>query len=116
MKVEVKIIGMDYEKVAKELMMNYPEYSFCLECISYDYEKGIYKFYEEEEDKTHTVSNKDIETALPLFLKKLNKELFFDGLSSIQEIKDEDDFLCMLDCSSTDAIVQLAIFKDVIYG
>lgn len=119
MNVEVVITGMNYSKVAKELMENFPEYSLDpLYCIEYDYDRGIFRFQDDESDDIHTVTVKEIELALPMFMEGLNKKWFFDGLSvqDLKEMENEDDFLCSVDAYTLNGILQLAIFKEIIYG
>ena len=119
MRVEVVISDMNCEYVARELMNNFPEYSLDpLYCIEYQYDNGVFRFRDDEEDDIHTVTVKEIALALPVFLQGLNKKWFFDGLSveDLKDMKTEDDFLCSLDAYATQGILQLAIFKEIIYG
>ena len=68
-----------YKEIAEEIMLNYPEYSYCLICTGWDYKRGIYKFYDEEENKTYTVKLKDITVAVKKFINGIaENKWFFD--------------------------------------
>ena len=116
MKLEIEIPDEKIKTLASDLMQNYPEYSQCncLKCTSWKYDKGIYKFLDEETEKTYTVTIEQIENALPKFITGiLKKKWYFTGLDINNILQfDAGDY----DAYITDAIVQLAIFNDVIYG
>lgn len=120
MKFETEIPDEQLLELAKEVIQNYPEYSFCLQCIGWNYEKGILKFEDEEEDDDgnpieYTVTVKEIATkGLPLFINAVLKgEIFLDGMEDgLKSIMDP----CCWDAISTDALIQFTIFGKVIYG
>lgn len=103
-----------YEQLAKEIMENYPEYSFCVHCTSFNYALGLFDFLDPETGKGYTVSTAQVAEALPLLRKLIaEKKLFFAGLhSGAESFFDAGNW----DSISTDAAVQMVIFKDVIYG
>lgn len=120
MKVEIEIPNHELLELAKGIMQNYPEYSFCLQCIGWKYEKGVYLFEDEEEDeegkpKRYTVTVEEIAArGLPLFIKgHLEGKYHFCGFEGgLPALRDG----CSYDCPSVDAVVQLTIFGDIIYG
>lgn len=100
---------MTYKTLANKVMQNFPEYAQCLQCTKWDYETGIYGFYDEEEKKYYTVTIDMVEKALPILKDKIDHgKLFFKGLVWWDT--------GTWDCWPTDAVVQIAIFGDVIYG
>ncbi len=103
-----------YEQLAKEIMENYPEYSFCVTCVQYAYELGRFTFLDPETGKEYDVRTSQVAKALPKLREKMaEKKLFFDGLhSGAESFFDAGNW----DSISTDAAVQMVIFKDVIYG
>lgn len=117
MKIEVDIPDLIVETFARGLMENYPEYSqgSALKCVSHRYKEGKFVFLDiEQRNKEYTVTTKDICDAIPVFIDGVIKNKWkFDGLD-IRNILNLDatDY----DAYSTDAIVQLAIFKQIIYG
>ena len=102
-------------ELAYDLMCNYPEASSgnCLKCEGWRYKKGIFKFYDEEEDKDYTVTTQEVaEKGLPIFINRL-----LEGKGKGFGIAAEDALdPCSYDAYSTDAVVQCVIFGDVIYG
>lgn len=119
MKFEMEIPDGQLLDLAKEVIQNYPEYSFCLQCVGWNYEKGVLIFEDEEEDdngkpKRYGVTVEEIAAkGLPLFIKAVvEKRLFLDGVETIEQIMDP----CCWDAISTDALIQLTIFGKVIYG
>lgn len=104
----------DYEKLAHEIMENYPEYSFCVRCTGWDYDKGLYDFIDEEDGKHYQVTETQIAEALPKLRALIaDEKLFFDGLHSGAESFMEGG---NWDSISTDAAVQIVLFGEVIYG
>jgi len=111
MKIEIDIPDKRIEEMAKGIMENFPENAVCLRCTSWKYDKGIFKFYDDEEDKEYTVTTKDIEKILPQFISKCfqGKYKFFGDNFNIFDLGNWD-------CWPIDGIVQEVIFGDVIYG
>lgn len=105
---------MDMKQLAKDIMQNYPEYSFELICTGWDYETGEYLFEDPEDGKAYAVSENQVAEALPKLRQKLvNEKLFLAGLHSGDEsFMDAGNW----DSIATDAVVQIVIFGDVIYG
>src|SRR3990172_989385 len=104
----------EYDTLAAEIMPNYPEYSFCVTCTSYDYKAGIYGFVDEETGKQYTITTAQIAEVVPKLRAMIaEKKLFLDGLHSGEESFFEAG---NWDAIATDAAVQLVMFGDVIYG
>ena len=128
------------EELLKQLFQNMPEYAqYTFRCLDYDYKKFVYKYYCVEEDETddeftaeerekHPVKSiKDEETGTPiytitladavkgfeLFVKAIcDKELFLDGLRNPMNLDDAGNY----DVYAMDALLQLIIFGENIYG
>lgn len=100
------------KQIANEIMENYPEFSSgnVLQCYSWDYKKGIYKFDDVETGKTYTVTTTMIVKALSIFKNKVRQGRFkYIQSSQLSDIGNYDAVV-------VDAIVQIAIFDDIIYG
>lgn len=115
MKLELEIPDEKIKALAKDIMDCYPEYSSpTLQCVSWKYKDGKFKFVDVEEDKEYTVTIDDVSKAIPIFIIGVMEGKWkFCGLSpdNILEL-DAGNW----DADIVDAVVQIAIFKDVIYG
>jgi len=115
MKIEIDIPDEKLKELANDIMQNYPEYSSpTLECTHWKYTEGKFKFLDVEENKTYDVTIDDIIKALPKFIDGVLKGTWkFYGMDGTQVLcLDAGDY----DSDMTDAVVQLAIFNDIIYG
>jgi hypothetical protein len=116
MKIEIEIPDDKLKKLANEIMENYPEYSAgnCLQCVSYKYKTGKFTFIDVAEDKEYHITTDDIAKTLPKFIEGIVKgEWKFYGFDGTIVLRlDARDY----DSDATDAVVQLAIFGDIIYG
>jgi|GEM_PF-5626658 len=102
--------NVERDCMAKDIMENYPEYSSSyLLCDKWDYDNGIFRFYDTEEDKRYTVTLSDVAAALPKF-----ERLVLEGRLKFYELELGD--VGSYDAFVTDAIVQIAIFGEVIYS
>lgn len=106
----------DYSELAKMVCENFPEASISLQCVKWDYEAGEFIFKELDSDKSHVVSEEDIEKALPLFFEGLNDKWYFDYVSVPESEDDFNDTACDLDGLAIDTIMQIAIFGEIVYG
>lgn len=105
---------MDNMALAKSIMESYPEASFCLYCTGWDYKNGIFDFVDEENGKTYKVTHNMVAKALPKVRAMLaDKKLFLYGLNSGKESFFDP---CNWDSIASDAVVQVALFGNVIYG
>lgn len=116
MKIEIEIPDEKIEMFAKDIMENYPEASEgnCLKCVQHLYNIGRFTFIDNDTGKEYVVLRGDIAKAVPKFIEGVLKNRWkFDGITAnnIFEL-DAGDY----DGYSIDAIVQLAVFGDVIYG
>ena len=115
MKIEVDIPDEKIRQLAKDIMDCYPEYSSpSLQCVSWKYKDEKFKFVDVEEDKEYTVTIDDVVKAIPVFIiGVMTGKWKFYGLSSDNILElDAGNW----DADVVDAVVQLVIFKDVIYG
>jgi len=110
MKLEIDI---NEEQMIHDIMESYPDYSAgnCLSCEHWDYKNNKFTFRDLEEDKVYEVDMEKLKKGLKIFFDLLVKGKFKTGM----------DISCMLDVGNwdgyiTDALVQCAIFGDVIYG
>ena len=115
MKIEIDIPDEKLRKLANDIMENYPEYSSSyLQCVSWKYKEGKFKFINDEDGKTYTVTTEQVEKALPKFIQGVFENKWkFCGLSADNILEfDAGDW----DADIIDGVVQLVIFNDIIYG
>ncbi len=110
----VQLNPQEAEVLVREVMQSYPEYSTpYLVCTSYDYDKGIYEFLDEEEDKSYTLEIEKLKVAVNLLLQFVGEgKLPGIARSILPDVMDAGNW----DADCTDALVQVAIFGEVIYG
>jgi hypothetical protein len=114
--LNINITDEQVKELAKDIMLSMPEYSESLRCIKWDYKSGIFEFLDYLEDGSkeinkHIVTTNQIIKAIPkLWQGIIDKKWYFD--------LELDDFLDAgaYDAPVTDAIIQLAVFDDIIYG
>lgn len=108
---EEKAHGLNYVKLAEEVMQNYPEYSsLSLQCTDWNYEGGRYLFEEDTESVEHVVTHASMAKGL---------ELYHLMIQNGQWRGDKpDDFwdAGAWDAITTDIALQLSLFGEVIYG
>jgi hypothetical protein len=118
-KVEGKIVKfqvpVNITELTKEAYQNFPEAAMCLHCTYFKYDKPFrFKFYDENEDKTHTVNLEMAEKGVEIMLQNwLDNKCFFDGVNTFNDL--------IIDTGAWDAIVfdyamQCAIFGNAPYG
>ena len=102
------------EALIKEMMENYPEAGRgnCLSCKGWNYKKMKFVFYDEEEDKTYEVNLTKLQVGLNKLLKIIADGKYFNNGVVPNLISEGYDY----DSQDCDALVQCAIFGEVIYG
>jgi len=102
------------EKVIREMMENYPEASSgnSLRCLSWKYKEMEFEFLDEEEDKTYTVNLVLLKKGFNKFLKIIEDGKYFNNGVVPNLLSEGYDY----DSQDCDALVQCAIFGEVIYG
>lgn len=106
----------DRLELAKMICENFPEYSISMDCYKWDYEKGLFSFYDVEEEKRYQVTTSKIADAIPKFFEGLNDKWFFMGVNELKTYKGIEDIACDFDSLATDGLLQLALFDDIVYG
>jgi hypothetical protein len=106
-------IEFDGDKLISDLMQNYPEASSSsLQCTKWKYNDMVFTFVDTEENKTYTVDLPKLRIGLEKLLSEiLAGKLPGLGLSG-PAILDAGSW----DAYSMDALVQMSIFGEVIYG
>lgn len=106
---------MEGDELIKSWMENYPESSSgnCLRCTGWNHEKMQFDFYDEEEDAMHYVNMASLRKGLKILLGVIKQGRYHNSMGQIPHILAEgyDD-----DAQDHDALVQCALFGDVIYG
>jgi hypothetical protein len=99
------------EKLIRGVMMNYPEFSFCLSCSLWKYDEMKFHFVDVEEQALYLVELGDLLRGLKVLRGAIAAGKFaasnFDGSS---EDGGSWDAVCV------DALVQCAVFGEVLYG
>jgi len=124
MNINFEIPDEQIRDLAHDIMCNMPEYALNLRCVEWDYTNGKYVFEELGEDecefdedgkpKRYTVTVDDIaKKGLKIFIERELQGIYrFCGFNGLDELLDGGCY----DADTVDAIVQLTIFGDMIYG
>lgn len=101
-------------KLIKELMENYPEAGVgnSLRCLRWNYKKMEFKFLDNEEDKIYKVNMDLLKVGLNKLLKIIEDGKYFNNGVVPNLLSEGYDY----DSQDCDALVQCAIFGEVIYG
>lgn len=101
-------------KLIIEMMENYPEAGVrnSLICLSWNYKKMEFRFYDGEEDKEYKVNMDLLKEGLDKFLKFIEDGKYFNNGVVPNLLSEGYDY----DSQDCDALVQCAIFGEVIYG
>ena len=101
-------------QLIKEMMENYPEAGGgnCLKCVGWNYKKMEFDFYDEEEDKDYDVNLETLQIGLNKLLKIIEEGKYFNNGVVPNLLSEGYDY----DSQDCDALVQCAIFGEVIYG
>lgn len=118
MKLEVELNDDLVKAALRSCMENYPEFSTAsLQCISWKYKEGIYRFEEDDESgdiKVHTVTP---EMMFEGFKKLLaNRPQCVPPPPSEQTQEAWDNWCCQMDADGVDCLLQFALFGELIYG
>lgn len=106
-------ITIDEAKLFKEVVQSLPEYSISLQCTKYDYKNSRFEFYDSEDGKEYLMNVYNGLLGIQMLIHAiLDKKLFFAGCSTLEEILDP----CCWDTDVVDALIQLSLFGEVIYG
>lgn len=103
--IEIDFTPEQERTLIKEIFENFPEAAVCLKCTKWNYKDFIFEFYDEEEDKTHVIKYEDAQRGLRTYLK-----ILLLGNTALEGNPSHWDAIVY------DAIVQCAIFGDIIYG
>jgi hypothetical protein len=109
--MQIEIDDVEIDKFIDDVMECEPEYSSSvLVCTHYDYAKCYFVFHDEETGEFHPVNR----SALKFGLKKLLVDIMQGKikLDLNAELLDAGNW----DSTAVDALVQYAIFDEVIYG
>ena len=101
-------------QLIKEMMENYPEANGGnpLRCLNWNYEKMEFEFLDEEEDKTYQVNMNMLKVGLNKLLVDIADGKYFNCGQPPNLLSEGYDY----DSQDCDALVQCAIFGEVIYG
>ena len=118
MEIDLKNISMDWKKQAvKEIMENYPECSSdSVRCVGWKYNEMIFYFDVDEGTSItrHKVTEDMLLKGMDILLEKMkNREYFNNGPIDLSNYI--EDLGCW-DANDTDALVQCALFGDILYG
>lgn len=103
------LLKVDKDKLIHDIMESYPEASFCLKCIDWNYNKVEFKFADDEAEKVYLVTLPMLREGFDKLIQLLVDGKYKNGLSVWTDAGNWDSV-------DADALVQCAIFGDVIYG
>lgn len=113
----VQIPDQELTLFVRSIFENFPEYAvYSLSCTSYKYEQFLYIFEDVEDGEVYTVDLQKALDGAALWIQRV-----FDGKTEINAgnlFQVEDSVLdpgCV-DAIALDEILQLSIFKEIIYG
>jgi hypothetical protein len=104
------VVG-DYGALVMQVMQNLPEYSLNFDVDDFDYTACEFLLVDYEEHKRHLIDFNKLVNAAKLMHNKIELGELFSGMT-MYEFWDPSYW----DAEITDALLQLAIFKDVIYS
>jgi len=119
MKITIEINDKTVESVVKGIMANFPEASqgSSLECIDWNYKNWLFGFINQDTGIKHAVGKDMLIATFPLiFTDKWPKGCTQPPSTNLNNFDTWDNWLCNCDAMDFDAFIQLAIFKEVIYG
>lgn len=106
---------MNPTKIIKNAMDNYPEAGtgMCIKCTKINRAKMEFEFVDEETGKFHKINMKDLKLGLKKLLKIVEDGKYFN-CGQPPNLTAQDGYYW--DGQDCDALVQCAIFGNVIYG
>ena len=112
------VVEFDDVAIIKDVTQNLPEYGLNLKCVGWKYDKCLFKF-EDFEEALENGDPKAYTVTLPMLKKGFKKLVQMIGAGRLKglninlgNITDGGEW----DAECVDALVQCAIFGDVIYG
>lgn len=113
MPITITISDVDADKLIHDVMQSFPEASHGspLLCVGWKYEACLFVFLDREEGKRHALTRKRLRKGLEVLLRAVLAGKL-KGLNLHSAFLDSTEW----DASCADALVQCAIFGEVIYG
>ncbi len=110
----IKEHKMKKEDIIKSAMENYPEagYANSLRCVNWNYKKTEFVFVDEETEEEYSVDLKKLKKGFTILLKVVEEGKYFNNGIVPNFLSKGYDW----DAQDYDALVQCAIFGEVIYG
>lgn len=93
---------------------NLPECSISLSCVGWKYKERRFTFIDDEDGKRYNLGPADFRKGLDALLAKYPKG--FPPVPPTEEWEAWEEWLCAADADVVDALVQCAIFGEIIYG
>ena len=105
-------IKIDEVTLLKEVLENLPEYAESFQCTKWDYKNCVFNLVDKEDGKKYTLTLDKAKAGL----EKLVKEILggnFPGLNYLMtDITDAGNW----DAPALDALLQISVLGEVIYG
>jgi hypothetical protein len=98
----------DKEDIVREVLQNLPEYSMSLTCTKWKYKECSYTFHDDEDGTTHKLELADALRGLDLLLAS--------NLDCVPDTTDVEEWCCHADADTIDALIQLSLFDELVYG
>lgn len=103
------------ERYVRDAYDNFPEASMTLRCHGWDYKKFLFDFTDTEQGDEYTITLPMAINGLRLFVEAIDAGKF-PGISRGPNWLDPVDGTGDLDADAFDAMAQMAVFGEVIYG
>lgn len=108
--VDVKLI----DDVIAHLTDNLPECSISMDCVKWKYEKREFGFIDNEDGKRYDIGIPELRKGFCALMAKYPAG--FPKMPEENDWESWEDWLCQADADVVDALVQCAIFGEIIYG
>lgn len=116
MEIKMTIPDEKVEELVHDIMENYPEASSGpLECVDWDYDRVRYIFneYEDETPTRHTVTKEMLVRGFEILIGLIQEGKYHNGGLRLNDyLEDVGNW----DAFDADALVQCALFGEIIYG
>lgn len=100
------------QSMVHEICENLPEYSYSLQCHAWDYDNNTFRFYDPDERKTYVLTMKELLRGYVKYLNLVYAHRERNGRNAIELASDPGQW----DSNDVDAMIQMAIFGEIIYG
>lgn len=112
--MQIVLTAKERDTLISEVMQNFPEASsYSVVCQDFDYDRNEYKFLDAESGKVYKIGMPQLRDGMDKLMQIMSQgELKGISCYVLPDVLDAGNW----DADAADALVQCAIFKEVIYG